>query len=496
MDELAFLPATEQARLVREGEVSPVELVETYLERIERIDPELGAFVTVCAEQALADAREKADAPAETPFHGVPIALKDLDTTAGIRTTFSCRRVRGERPRLRPRPRREDARRRLRRPRQDEHAGVRHDRLHRLAAERTVPNAVGPGPQRGRLERRRGGGGRGRARRDRAGLRRRRLDSDSRLVLRALRDQGVARPRFERAVRPRDRARHRRAAGADDARRRRVPRLVTGYEWGDPFPAAPPERPYRRGGRRRSRPPAELHSRPRRRSRRRSIPPASPPPATPRNCSRRSATKSWRRRPTGAGQELMEDFLPVWQAIPALYPIGDPTELSALNQWYLERALATTSPVYAGAIGRLQLRARRIAAFWADYDLLLTPTLAMPPVPVGWDTEPEDPREQFDRAAPLHAVHGGVQRHRPAGRVVAVALDGRRAPDRGPARRAAARRSAPLPDLVAARGGTAVARPPTSARLTVRKKDVRDGVTAPRTSLWLGDLQTAAAAAT
>ena len=81
MDELAFLPATEQARLVREGEVSPVELVETYLERIERIDPELGAFVTVCADEALAAAREKAAAPAEAPFHGVPIALKDLDTT-------------------------------------------------------------------------------------------------------------------------------------------------------------------------------------------------------------------------------------------------------------------------------------------------------------------------------------------------------------------------------------------------------------------------------
>jgi hypothetical protein len=95
----------------------------------------------------------------------------------------------------------------------------------------------------------------------------------------------------------------------------------------------------------------------------------------------------------------MEDFLPVWQAIPALYPVPDPTELSELNQWYLAGAAAATSPAYAGAIGRLQLRARRIASFWADFDLLLTPTLAMPPVPLGWDTEPDDPREQFDRAA-------------------------------------------------------------------------------------------------
>ena len=44
----------------------------------------------------------------------------------------------------------------------------------------------------------------------------------------------------------------------------------------------------------------------------------------------------------------MEDFLPVWQAIPALYPIADPTELSALNQWYLERALRDDEPGLRG----------------------------------------------------------------------------------------------------------------------------------------------------
>ena len=105
--ELAFLPATEQARLVREREVTPLELVELYLERIERLDPELGAFVTVCGDEALADARAKTDAPTEAPFHGVPISLKDLDTTAGIRTTFSSSRVRGQHPRFRPRSHRQ-----------------------------------------------------------------------------------------------------------------------------------------------------------------------------------------------------------------------------------------------------------------------------------------------------------------------------------------------------------------------------------------------------
>ena len=46
---------------------------------------------------------------------------------------------------------------------------------------------------------------------------------------------------------------------------------------------------------------------------------------------------------------------------------------------------------------RMQQLARRIVAFWNDYDLLLTPGLAMPPVPVGWATAPEDVWEQFQR---------------------------------------------------------------------------------------------------
>ncbi|MGH3132021.1 MAG: amidase, partial [Gaiellaceae bacterium] len=86
-DDLAFLSATEQARLVRDREVASLELVETYLERIERLDPELNAYVTVCAEEAVADARS----PRPGPFSGVPLPIKDLSETAGIRTTFSCR---------------------------------------------------------------------------------------------------------------------------------------------------------------------------------------------------------------------------------------------------------------------------------------------------------------------------------------------------------------------------------------------------------------------
>ena len=84
---LAFLPALEQARLVRDGEVSSVELVQLYLDRIEQLDGELNAYVTVVADQALSDAQ----APSPGPFSGVPLPIKDLVETAGIRTTFSSK---------------------------------------------------------------------------------------------------------------------------------------------------------------------------------------------------------------------------------------------------------------------------------------------------------------------------------------------------------------------------------------------------------------------
>jgi len=72
----------EQARLVREGEATSVELVGRALERIERLDPEVGAFVLVLGDQALAEAAER-DAERRRGrvagvLHGVPVAVKDL----------------------------------------------------------------------------------------------------------------------------------------------------------------------------------------------------------------------------------------------------------------------------------------------------------------------------------------------------------------------------------------------------------------------------------
>ena len=90
--------AAELARSAREGRTSPLALVAAALRRIERLDPELNAFITVTADNAI-KAAEMAQSEIEQgqrrgPLHGVPIAIKDFYDTAGIRTTAAFERFR------------------------------------------------------------------------------------------------------------------------------------------------------------------------------------------------------------------------------------------------------------------------------------------------------------------------------------------------------------------------------------------------------------------
>ena len=90
-DDLAFTPAWQLREWTGTGQLSPVELVELYLRRIEALDPQLNAFLTVCAEEALAEAHRAQEAVAAGgalgPLHGIPVPIKDLNRTAGVRTT-------------------------------------------------------------------------------------------------------------------------------------------------------------------------------------------------------------------------------------------------------------------------------------------------------------------------------------------------------------------------------------------------------------------------
>src|SRR5262249_19745408 len=89
--DLCFTPATELARLYRTRRASPFEVMTAVLARIDAVNPRLTAYVTVARDSALAAARRATAAlgraRALPPLHGVPVSIKDLTSTKGIRTT-------------------------------------------------------------------------------------------------------------------------------------------------------------------------------------------------------------------------------------------------------------------------------------------------------------------------------------------------------------------------------------------------------------------------
>src|SRR5437588_11156735 len=86
-----YLTIAEASRLIETKELSPVELVDSRLARIERLDDKLHSFIRVLADSARAEARaaeaEIAGGKYRGPLHGIPIGLKDIYQTAGVPTT-------------------------------------------------------------------------------------------------------------------------------------------------------------------------------------------------------------------------------------------------------------------------------------------------------------------------------------------------------------------------------------------------------------------------
>ncbi len=92
-DDLCFTPATDLAAAIRARKLSPVELTEALLARIDAVNPRVNAYCTVAADRARTEARAAESAVMTGaplgPLHGVPVSFKDLTPTAGIRTTFA-----------------------------------------------------------------------------------------------------------------------------------------------------------------------------------------------------------------------------------------------------------------------------------------------------------------------------------------------------------------------------------------------------------------------
>ncbi|MQF69349.1 amidase [SAR202 cluster bacterium AD-804-J14_MRT_500m] len=93
--DIAYLSATELSRLIRSKEISPVELTELYLDRIDNLDFQYNSYLTVTHEEALLAAQraeqEIARGKYKGPMHGLPVAVKDQFWTKGVRTTGASR---------------------------------------------------------------------------------------------------------------------------------------------------------------------------------------------------------------------------------------------------------------------------------------------------------------------------------------------------------------------------------------------------------------------
>jgi amidase len=406
LGELVFASALEQAELIRSRQLSPVELVSAYLERIEDLDPKLNAFVTVRGEAALADARLAEDATGELqPFHGVPLPIKDLTRTAGIRTTFSSKAFAQHVPD-------EDAAvvRRLRRAGFVLLGKTNTCEFGTIAVTESELNGACRNPW--DTEVTPGGSSGGAAAAVAAGLAPAAQGTDGGGSIRipasccGLFGLKPARGRVSNAPYgdgsvalstsgPIARTVADAAAMLD---------VMAGYEWGDAQWAPPPGRPFL----------TDVEAEP---GVLRIALATTPPVDVPVDGACVRATEEAATLLAGLGHEVEEAspvwraddffslFLRVWQLSPAMYPVDEPGLLEPHNRAFAERAASTSSVEYGRTVLRLQLLARSVVAFFADYDALLTPTLALPPVPVGSTFEdPEGPVQASIRFTPFTAV--------------------------------------------------------------------------------------------
>jgi amidase len=401
MAELHDLTALEQAAAVRAGETSPVELVDHYLARIEAHSDTVGAYVTVTADQARAAAkaaeravRELDDLP---PLHGVPVSVKDLNLTRGVRTMFGSTAYAEFVPPV------------------DDHV------VELLAAAGTIslgktntpefglpcytePDVAPPARTPWDLDRGAGGSSGGAAASVAAGLAPFAQGSDGGGSVRipasvcGLVGLKVSRGRISNGP-----------VGGD----------TTGLAWsgplartvadaaalldamavpqpGDPHWAPPPAEPFLAATRRE---PGRLligrYAEP--------VIPAEVHPdclAAWEDASRLLADLG--HDVVDIAQPLTPELVPLFETLWAAGAAGIPVDaameegLRPLTRWLRERGRALSAPQFLSALSGLQFAARQAIRDTLRYDAVLTPTLAQPPAPVGSIRNDADPAADFE----------------------------------------------------------------------------------------------------
>ncbi|HEV7192126.1 MAG TPA: amidase [Jatrophihabitantaceae bacterium] len=408
MTELHDLTALEMAAAVRRREVSPVELVAHALERVDRLDAQVGAFVTVTADLALEQAEEaeqrvmsSTDPSDLPPLIGVPTAIKDLNMTAGISTQFGSRAMEGFVPAL------------------DDHVVTLLRRAGTISIGKTATPEFGlpcytetdvgpPARTPWDLSRSAGGSSGGAGAAVASGFLPFAQGSDGGGSIRipasvcGLVGVKTARGRVSRGPMDIDSTRLgvmgplartvRDAAAFLDA--------VAIPQPGDPDPLPPL-------------PPGESflgwcdREPPRLRIGRF----ADSPMESELDRQVRGAWESAALLLSALGHEIVDVDAPlpaeaipafetVWCVSAATIPVATESEqlLRPLTRHLRERGRGITGPQFAAAVGQLNLFARRAIESSADLDVVLTPTLALLPRPVGWFIGDDgDPAADFDR---------------------------------------------------------------------------------------------------
>ncbi len=390
--ELMFRSARELASMVRAGEASARELVEASLESIERLNGELNAFVTLCEERALAEA----DAVAlgdERPLAGLPIAIKDLTMlTEGVRTTLGCEAMSEFVP-----PVDSTLVRRLRTAGAIVVGKTNTPELGILPV--TEPDLFGPTRNPWDLSRTPGGSSGGSAAAVAAGMVPIAHGNDGggsiRIPASCCGLVGLKPSRGRVSIAP-HLTEVMGGITIDGCLSRTVADtalfldLIAGYETGDPYWAPPPAAPF-------------IESTRRERGRLRIAFTTSAPMDIPVHDHCAAAVRETAQTLESLGHEVEEqapdwddegyidNFIKVWvagtaQQVTELEALLGPQAVGKFESLTLEMTeigRAYSAPEYLTALDYLRLLSRRIVAFWNSYDVLLTPTLAKPPLEIG-----------------------------------------------------------------------------------------------------------------